>query len=235
MTTTVPTVAELLEERRRHVYDLLLAICTVCAQTRQAKRPRNRDWSTQTGDLKCAACGTVTRHALVHGSSHDEHTWALAYGMPDDYGNVHSTEFMDRARAGMKRNPQLSHIWYSSVEEKAIAAGAPMMRTLCGELVPTPANADETNSVPKTPLDPIAYGQSRHRREFDSDGWRIMECVNCLRVHNHGEAVRRRKQLAELMTTALAELLDPPRAGIYDDHSAALIDALRAVHGEDAK
>ena len=59
-----------------------------------------------------------------------------------------------------------------------------------------------------------------------------MDCVNCLRVHNHGEAVRRRKHLAELMTTALAELLDPPRAGIYDDHSEALIAALRAVHGE---
>lgn len=232
MTTIVPTVADVLEERRRHVYDLLLAICTVCAQPRQAKRPRNRDYRTETGDLKCGGCGEVTRHALIKGLSHDERTWAFAYGMPDDYGNVHTDEFMDRMRAGMQRNPRLSHIWYSSVEAKAIAAGAPMMRTLCGELVPTPASADDTNHVPKASLDPIAYGESRHHREFDSSGWRIMDCVNCLRVHNHGEAVRRRKQLAELMTAALGELLDPPRAGIYDDHSEALIAALRAVHGE---
>ena len=78
MTTIVPTVADVLEERRRHVYDLLLAICTVCAQPRQAKRPRNRDYRTETGDLKCGSCGKVTRHALIKGLSHDERTWAFA-------------------------------------------------------------------------------------------------------------------------------------------------------------
>ena len=232
MSNTVPTIANILEARRRHSSDLLLALCTICAQTRSARRPRNRDYRNSTGDLKCDACGAITRHALIVGSSHDEGSWAWVYGMPDAYGNTASDDVMDRGRAGMQRNPRLSHIWYSSVEERAIAARAPMMRTVCGELVKTPASAEDTNHVPKAQLDPIEYGQSRHQREFDSNGWRIMECVNCLRIHNHHEAVRRRKSLTELMTTALAELLDPLRAELYDQHSAALIEALKAVHGE---
>lgn len=232
--TTPVTIGQLQRAREARDYRLLLAVCMVCATTRSAKKPRNPDWRDRTGDLKCGGCDAITRHALITGSSDDERQLAFAYGMPDAYGNTTTHEIMDRARAGMKRNPRLKHIWYVSVEEKAIAERAPYMRTLCGGLVPTPKSAEDTASVPQTTLDPIAYGESRRMRygEEDADGWRILQCVDCLRVHNHQEAVRRRKRLAELMTAALADLLKPLRADVYDAHSEALIAALEAVRGD---
>ncbi len=232
--TTPATIGQLQRARQARDYRLLLAVCTVCAATRSAKRPRNTDWCDRTGDLKCGGCDAITRHALITGSSDDERQLALAYGMPDAYGNTSSHDIMDRARAGMKRNPRLEHIWYISVEKKAIAERAPYMRTLCGGLVPTPKSAEDTASVPQTTLDPIAYGESRRMRygEVDADGWRILQCVDCLRVHNHQESVRRRKLLAELMTTALADLLKAPTTDIYDSRSEVLIELLQAAQGD---
>ncbi len=233
MRTTVPTVAALLDARRHRSFSLLLAFCTICAQPRSTTRPRNRDWNSEMGDLKCDACGKVTRHALIRGVSHDENRYALALGMPDSYNGKPNERFMDEYRQGFQVNPELLHVWWVKDENAAKERGEQYVRAFCGEMTKIPPG--EPQPYTGTPGKP--YGDTIDR-SYDPDDvgeWRRMSCVNCHRVENHLEAVRRRKVLASLMTTALAELLDPPRAGIYDDHSAALIDALRAVHGEESR
>lgn len=230
-TMNPPTVNDLTQWRRNGNYDSMLALCNECGAVRRTSRPRGRDHQRETGQLKCDACARITVHALIRGNDNDEARHALALGMPSPYtGKTASPKFMDDWRRGMPRNPRLGHIWLESVERKAIEARAPKMRALCGEMVTTPKRAEDTNSVPLEDRAP-RYDE-RDWERTDADGWQYMECVNCVRVHNHMEAVRRRKTLADLMTTALAELLDRPRAGIYDAHSQALIDLLRAVHDE---
>lgn len=237
MSTIVPTVAAVMEARKRHVRDFLLAVCTVCAQPRRAKRPRNRDWSTQTGDLRCENCGVVTRHALITGMDGAEREHALALGMPDAYGNYDERR-MDEYRRGFTVNPSLSHWRWNVDAEKARDRGEDQVRALCGEMMklsfPKADKPGRTHGGRQ--VEPV--GDTLDGRDYDPDDhgeWREMDCPNCLRVWHHVLARWRRKTLADLMTTALAELLDPPRAGIYDDHSVALIEALKAVHGEGSR
>ncbi|MGW6035299.1 hypothetical protein ACWFOS_16735 [Gordonia terrae] len=226
-----PTVEDLMRWRSNKNSNSMLALCNTCGAVRQAKRPRNRDYERNTGQLKCIRCGKVTVHALIRGNSWDEQAHAFALGMPDAYGEYATPAQMDRWRNGMPRNPRLSHIWMASIERKAIEAREPKMRALCGELVTTPKRAEDTSDVPLQDRKPPEYSD-RDWNRTDDNGWQYMECVNCVRVHNHMETVRRRDTLRKLMTTALAELLDKPRAAIYDQHSQRLIDLLRAVHGE---
>lgn len=227
---TAPNLDDLMRWRSNKNFASMLALCNTCGTVRQAKRPRGRDYDRQTGQLKCDHCSEITVHALIRGTSWDEEAHAYALGMPDENGNYATPALMDRMRSGLPRNPRLAHIWMESVEKKAIEAGAPKMRTLCGDLVTTPERAEDTNRVPLE--DRAPEYRERDWECADDDGWQYMECVNCVRVHNHLEAVRRRKTLGELMTTALAELLDRPRAGIYDPYSQRLIELLREVHGE---
>lgn len=238
MRTSIPTVDALLEARRLHSFSLLLAFCTICAQPRSTTRPRNRDWNSEMGDLKCDACGKVTRHALIRGVSHDENRYALALGMPDSYNGKPNERFMDEYRQGFKVNPLLNHWRWDNDAEKARDRGEDRVRALCGEMMklsfPKGDNPGRTDGGRQVEPE----GDTLDGRDYDPDDhgeWRYMDCPNCLRVWHHVLARRRRKTLATLMTTALAELLDPPRAGIYDDHSAALIEALKAVHREGSR
>ena len=52
--------------------DLAAALCEVCCHARTVKysraskfTPRGHDYRDGTCDLKCSACGRITRHALV--------------------------------------------------------------------------------------------------------------------------------------------------------------------------
>lgn len=225
--TTPVTIGQLQRARQAKDYRLLLAICTVCATTRSAKQPRNKNWKNETGELKCATCQTITRHALVHGGDRDEREHALALGMPDEYGNFdpRRMDAYDRSRT----NPKLLHVWWTKDEKAARERGERFVRAFCGQMAKIPAGEVQSYTGPsKKP-----YGDTLDGRSYDPDDvgeWRRMSCVNCNRVENHLEAVRRRKRLAELMTTALAELLDPLRANIFDGHSEALIAALENIH-----
>lgn len=220
------------------------ALCTVCGQTRKYRRPRNRVWrddatcTRQVGDLKCANCGAITRHALITAEDFAEDHERVALGMPPANANLWTDEqrerFQDQYRRNvLQRNPRLCHIWYSRVEAEAIKHGQPTMRALCGEMVKTPKRAEDTNNVPHKELDPNTYsGPSWDGSETDADGWEYRHCVNCLRVHNYQELVRQRDRLKVLMTTALAELLDPMRVSDYDRHLADLTALLERVHGD---
>lgn len=220
------------------------ALCTQCGNPRKYRRPRNRVWSDdatcarQLGDLKCLNCGCVTRHALILAEDYAEEGERIALGMPpanvDFWTDEQRERLQDRYRQNaLRRNPRLCHIWYSRVEAKAIKLGQPTMRVLCGEMVKTPKRAEDTNSVPHKELDPNTYsGPSWDGSETDADGWEYRHCVNCLRVHNHGELVRQRNRVKVLMTAALGELLDQSCVGAYDAHLPDLIGLLERVHGE---
>ena len=227
-----PTIADLQSWRQNKNYDSMLAICMECGAVRRAKRPRNRNYDTNTGDLKCANCQKITAHSLVTGNSHDETRYARALGMPDDNGRTWD-HVIDEYREGFTVNPELDH-WYRVAERDAARErGETRIRAHCGEIIEiAPKGKGVTLAVGEAA---IPTGDTLDGRSYDPDDhgqWRKMDCPNCLRVINHNRAVSRRKVLAELMTTALAELLDRPRSHIYDEHSEALIAALKAVHGE---
>ncbi|MCF3940912.1 hypothetical protein [Gordonia tangerina] len=228
---TPPTVAQLQKFRRHGHGAYKLAICGECGTVRQCRQPRNREHERNTGQLKCSHCEAITTHALITGFDYDETRYALALGMPDDRGNK-SVAAMDAYRENFTTNPLLRHIWWTKDEREARERGEPRVRAFCGELTALP-EVPRDNSF--TGPAPAPAGDTLDGRSYDPDDvgeWRAMSCPNCHRVDAHLEAVSRRKALRQLMMTALAELLDAPRAHLYDPHSEALIDALRAVHGE---
>lgn len=231
-TASTPSVDDLMRWRRiaNGYHTMMLALCMVCGSVRSATRPRRRDYDSNTGELKCQTCGQSTLHALVTGASHDEERHTLALGLPARDGLLPDSKMMDayRTRSGLPRNPRLQHIWSAKSERQAIADGAATLRAFCGEVVPAPRSADESSSIQSGDL-------AQRNTDYDhpdADGWIRQDCVNCLRVYNHNAAMRRRKTLSQLMIVAIAELQGAEKADRYDAHSAELIAALRAVHGE---
>ena len=226
-----PTLDDLARWRAMKNHRSNLAMCNTCGTVREAKKPRNYDCVTETGDLKCVNCDSITRHSLITGRNFDEQEYAIALGMPK-YNGKTETAKQDLYRRNFNTNPKLDHWSYLSDRQAAYDRGESQVRALCGEMftyhsVKSHPGRAVQNSQVKPEGDTVT-------REYDPDDhgeWRAMDCPNCLRVWHNILAHRRRKKLTELMIVAIAELAKP-QARLYDPHAEQLIEILRAVHGE---
>lgn len=78
--------------------------------------PVDNDWHRPTGDLKCAACGKVTRHALpldndVRDFAERWQRITLGDTPPEWWTQQQIAQMRRNYRRGLPRNPYLKH-WY---------------------------------------------------------------------------------------------------------------------------
>lgn len=216
----------------------MLALCCECGNQRAFKLMRNRvfadheTWVRQVGDLKCSACGRVTRHAAVDGSDYHEQFQLRALGFTGNLPEAEANRVKDEYRQGLPRNPFLGHIWWIADQKKALKYNT-RLRVHCGDLIdPPPISGASLSDTALRKPKPV------RERDFDTEFedpntglfWRDVDCVNCIRVSNALRLERRRKHLKVLMTTALGELLDNTQTKRYDRHVDDLIELLESVH-----
>ncbi|MGW0158475.1 DUF6315 family protein [Mycobacterium sp. NPDC003323] len=214
------------------------ALCCQCGQIRTYKRARNtvpermdsQTWHRMTGNLKCAACGTITRHALLRSDTardYAEDYQRLALGGEP----VDRLEDVDRARSeyrlGLPRNPYLQHRYWISEARTAWQDGSKIVTALCGERItldcdPDSERCDQTNLTAPTEV--------RDDQEYEDSTtglwWVEMDCVDCLRVSNAGRLKYQRKLLtAELLqVTGSIDNLDAVQIAELREHLGRLTD-----------
>lgn len=212
----------------------LQALCCVCGELRSCERPRNhrednywlrkpvdRNWQRETGDLKCGECGKITRHALILPDGH----WAQDHAEMMQRiatGNVHSrlndsdlAEVRSNYRKGLPLNPNLNHFRYDSDAQEAWDAGRRTVTALCGATMPVERDpsvqkkykhkkgrADDDRQIK-----PMVWRDQEYEDPDTGLWWDEIDCVDCLRVW-HAELLRQRQAvLSKLMTEFLAALL----------------------------
>lgn len=224
------------------------AICCTCGAIRTCQRPRNhqhenywligqvdRNWHRELGDLKCANCGQVTRHAILHpdGDSsfrdHAERITRIALGGSDSYTNAYPA-LRDRVRAayrqGRQANPYLNHMWSASDAEAARKAGKTTVMTYCGEVETIP---EKSKSVAAGQLlKPADVRWDDDYEDPETGSWWIeMDCPDCLRfVNDHRMAARR-----STVKLGLAWLLHDLANRLPDEHVEALAEVIERVAG----
>jgi hypothetical protein len=172
------------------------ALCCECGQIRTYKRARNyvgecygqlSGWTRMVGDLKCANCGAITRHALLRGADefrdHAEEYSSVALGGQRPPGDFTDVERARREyRIGLPRNPYLNHKFWVKDAENAKDAGQSHVATLCGDrmLLP-PAGYTSTAGDYVKPQD---LRDQEYEDPETGLWWVNMDCVDCLRVYN---------------------------------------------------
>lgn len=234
------------------------ALCCVCGAMRTCRRPRNhraenywlsgpidRDWWRETGDLKCAECGRVTTHAIIHPEKdtfrdHAEMMQRVATGNSHGHFSADQLDAVaSKFRQGMPRNPYLRHYWYRQRAQEAWDAGKDSVIGLCGE--PMKLTSDPSGpSAGEQPSDDDDYRQIkpmavRDQEYEDSDTglwWTEGDCVDCLRVW-HLELLRQRRELLGTKMTEFLAVLLADKSGFpkkLDLHTVEyLIEALDTV------
>lgn len=201
------------------------ALCCVCGALRTCRRPRNyrrenrwllgpvdRDWSRETGELKCEACGEITVHAIITGSDHAEEIHKVAIGW------TLNAEADDRIRArwrqGRPENPYLHHIWWRVDEQEAREAGRSHFLALCKASVPVPRKRPDERDWSISSDELVAPSEFHDvDREDPATGlwWYDIDCVDCLRRSNAITLSRQRKLLKEHLAKVVEKIdtIDP--------------------------
>lgn len=208
----------------------LQALCCECGELRTCTRPRNhiednywlrkpvdRDWHRETGDLKCANCGRITRHAIILPDGH----WAQNHaeklrkaGTGWYFKNLTDADLkriQERWHDGQPRNPRTWHQWFRSAEDQARAAGRTHLRAVCKALVPVPKRTWEQR-YPEGGLDrDVLVKPTVYDPEPDADGWEYVQCVDCLYRSNQMAIDDQRKELKDKLLKYAGKLstLDP--------------------------
>lgn len=217
------------------------AICCSCGEIRTCFRPRNHqrenywlrrpvdtNWHRETGDLKCANCNGITRHAILHpeGDSfrdHAERITHMALG-GDDRCNVYDGDRIRKAyRQGRQPNPYLNHLWSTTDAEAAREAGRNTVLTLCGEVEKLPEKSSTCGGGGLLRPDPVRWEQEYEDSDTGS-WWREMDCPDCYRVENERRLAARRKRLKVWLAWLLHDMTRVP-----DTHVDALIAACEAA------
>lgn len=209
------------------------ALCCICGALRECRRPRNhraenywlsgpidRDWHRETGDLKCAECGRITTHALIHPEGdkmrdHAEMLQRVATGNSHTrYSDTGLIDMRAKYRQGFPRNPELNHYRYDSDAQSAWDAGLRTVTALCGE--PLTIHRDPSGPASKgankqrdddRQIRPKAMRDQEYEDETTGLWWQEADCVDCLRVWHLELLRRRREELTTMMTQFLADLL----------------------------
>lgn len=196
----------------------LQALCCECGELRTCTRPRNHrednyflrapvnaDWHRETGDLKCANCGRVTRHAIILPDGHWARNHAeLLHELATGWINSRATDadcerIQDRWHRASRANPRLRHLWWTQSERKAREAGRSHMSAICGAQIPVPDRAPKPKK-PKKKGDPGYNRDQLWAPEFidseeDERGWREVSCVDCLALSNQIAINEQREEL----------------------------------------
>lgn len=218
------------------------AICCTCGEIRTCRRPRNHqsenywlsgpvdpNWHRELGDLKCAHCGQITRHAILHPEGdtfrdHAERITRTALGGEDALSERDRDRIRQAYRQGRQANPYLRHMWRSGDGEEAREAGKTTVTTYCGESVTLPKTATTTYSG----NEPLKAAEVRWDQDYEDPAtglwWREMDCVDCRRVANERRLARRRKELAQQLLKALTVIENAPAV-----HVETLAAALEAI------
>lgn len=210
------------------------AMCCICGSLRECRRPRNYrqenywlrgpvdlDWHRETGDLKCAECGRVTAHALLHPAGfelrdHAEMMQRVATG--NSHSHFKNQQQLDEVaakfRQGFPRNPELNHFRYDHDAQAAWDAGRRTVKALCGAQMPVHRDPSGPSSSKKArgaqddrQIKPKLVRDQEYEDTETGLWWSEVDCVDCLRVWHLELLSRRRVVLADVMTKFLADLL----------------------------
>ncbi|GFG71850.1 hypothetical protein [Mycolicibacter senuensis] len=223
------------------------ALCCTCGEVRTCRQARNRqrenywlcspvdpNWHRELGDLKCANCGEITRHAILHreGDPHRDHAeriTRIALGGKDPYGDAYTAtrhQIREAYRQGRQPNPLMNHLWATSDAQAARKAGRTTVITFCGEVQKLPEKSRTRGGDELLQPDPVRFDQEYEDPE--TGGWWVeMDCPDCYRVANEERMATRRQHLKLLLACALAHWSDADR--LPDAHVEDLIAALRAA------
>lgn len=188
------------------------ALCCTCGTVRECRRARNHrgenywlsdpvdpDWHRETGDLKCAECGCVTRHALVTNSDYDENLHRVATGWDIGFPKPEKVARVQRLwRVGVPQNPYLNHRWFTSTETAARQAGKTHFQALCMAQVPMPEVPSERRRTAHRddgPVKPQAFHDVDREDPDTGLWWFDNDCVDCLSRANAILSDRRRDAL----------------------------------------
>ncbi|OBF52537.1 hypothetical protein A5778_15575 [Mycolicibacterium monacense] len=197
------------QDRRRETEQ---ALCCECGNLRTCKQPRNyvsersdlQTWHRMTGDLKCDACGRITRHALLRsGEFRDaaENYQRMALG-----GEPQShLEDVGRARReyrlGLPRNPYLKHWWIKEEGQAAWDSGEKAVVALCGETITVERDPRSTTFSTRGSTGELVEPEEVRDMEYEDPEtglwWAETDCVDCLRVSNERRLKRLRKELLQ--------------------------------------
>lgn len=219
------------------------ALCCVCGAVRKCRRPRNhrpenywlsgtvdRDWHRETGDLKCAQCGRVTTHAIIHPErdtfrDHAERITNIALGMgdPASAGNPHLRDRIQQTyrQRNYPLNPYVHHRWFKSDENDARSAGKTWFPAMCGEPLPLPEQVRENGryiTAMEAPTHVSDPDRAEHENlDVETGLWWTSDgvCVNCLRVRNNWLLEKRRKDVAALLIK-IAAIIDEVDARVVE-------------------
>lgn len=231
------------------------ALCCVCGQVREFKMARNhrhenywlhgpvdRDWHRELGDLKCAECGKVTTHALLHATG----DWACGHAeelQRAALGDLKGTRFEHESwkkdlpalrqkyrQSNYPRNPLVSHKWWKSEENAARRAGEKWFPAMCGEMVAVPEEAREGSDITEmqAPTQITDPARTEHENlDVESGLWWTQDgtCVNCLKVRNSWLMTKRRDLLKEWLIWLAAH----GDKKIADDQVETLIAACKST------
>lgn len=212
------------EDRRR--VQQVNALCCVCGNLRTVSSDYHRyqdpnhagspegkakGWlKTQT--LKCEACATRTRHALLKPSEDrwrdwDERRQLIALGDSDDSKYPWSDEYIAQLRREYRelfpRNPNLRHRFYIAEAQKVWDEGRRDVIALCGEPVTIETDprtwdggkADDNRVRNGGYLVADQLSDTEYEDPETGLWWIDMSCVDCCRVSNNNHRAAQRKRL----------------------------------------
>lgn len=224
------------------------ALCCVCGNLRSCSRPRNhraenywmagpidRDWHRETGDLKCAECGRITTHALIHPDDdklrdHAEMLQLIALGWTNPrFTEQKKLEIRRQYHEAFPQNPYMDHRYWKEDERKARKAGETMFPAMCGVMLPMPKAYRENGrfitefDAPEQLTDHEVLAFERLDPQTGMC-WDIGDCVNCLHVRNDRLLRDRREELAKVLLKAAVST-----DNLDADLVTTLLDKLRGM------
>ena len=219
------------------------ALCCECGALRTCNRPRNhrtdnywlcdpvdRDWHRETGDLKCAECGTITRHALLLPDGHwaRDHAERLRKAGTGWYfkelNDADRKRIQERWHEGLPSNPRTSHQWFRSAEDEARAAGRTHLRAVCKALIPVPKRTWEQRYPSGGLKSDMLVKPVVRDPEPDADGWEFVHCVDCLYRSNQIALDEQRKELKDKLLEYAGKLTSLDAATVI-----SLVEQFRAA------
>lgn len=241
--------------------DRMKALCCTCGAIRTCSRPRNHraenywfngpidlDWNRETGDLKCAECGRITTHALIHPEGwqlrdHAEMMQRVATG--NSHGHFSTPQIEDVRRKynqGMPLNPELHHLWWVEAAKEDWSAGRRTTTSLCGRKVEIPrdpngpsAGSERAKKADDWQAKPREVRDQEYEDPETGLSWRTSDCVDCHRVWHLELLSQRRGVLTKKMAAFLVELTADKEGGYPKKIGLQTVNALIAAFESAAK
>lgn len=202
------------------------ALCCVCGNIRQCRRPRNyrreniwlhepvdREWHREVGDLKCDECGRITTHAIILPGTdglrdHAETLRKIATGWTRSHLNDRDYDRIRTAwRQGTPQNPRKRHLWWTTDLNAARTAGQTTFKAICLADIPVPQMQSEKGANGYD-FDELIAPNRFHDVDYEDPEtglwWYEVDCTDCLHRSNTIALNEQRKSLK----TKMQEIVD---------------------------